>query len=138
MKYAYLITPFFAWLVAGSVKFVVNCIIARRLAFDLIGYGGMPSNHTAIVTSMATLICLNEGLGTPAFGVALTLAFIVVLDATSLRSQVGRHAKAINRLSASMSISPMRERMGHSLTEIIAGVVAGAVVAMFVTWLTEV
>ena len=99
MDYVYAITPFVAWLVAGSLKFLVNSARAGKPAFGLIGYGGLPSNHSAIVSSMAALIALREGIGSPAFGVALTLAFIVILDASSLRKQVGRQAKAINALT---------------------------------------
>jgi acid phosphatase family membrane protein YuiD len=43
MDYSYLLTPLLAWLTAGSVKFLMNSMRARRLAFDLIGYGGLPS-----------------------------------------------------------------------------------------------
>jgi acid phosphatase family membrane protein YuiD len=126
---AYLATPFLAWLVAGSLKFAINCARERRLAFDLIGYGGMPSNHSAIVGSMCALIALREGLGHPAFGVAVTLAFIVLLDANSLRRQVGKHAVAINRLDRDAGL---RERMGHSRAEIAAGLVTGTAVAWVV------
>jgi acid phosphatase family membrane protein YuiD len=89
MEFSYVLTPFLAWLVAGLLKFSINSIKAKQLAFGLIGYGGLPSNHSAIVTSMAALIAMKEGLGHPAFGVAITLAFIVILDASSLRRQVG-------------------------------------------------
>jgi hypothetical protein len=98
MDLSYLLMPFFAWLVAGGSKFVINCVRERRMAFDLIGYGGMPSNHSAIVSSVAALIALREGLDHPAFAVAVGLAFVVMLDANSLRRQVGRHAQQINRL----------------------------------------
>ena len=129
MEYIYLITPFAAWLVAGITKFIVNSIKAKQLAFGLIGYGGLPSNHSAIVSSMVFLIALKEGITHPAFGVAITLAFIVLLDANSLRQQVGKHAKAINSLQADTEIKPLRERMGHTRIEILAGVIVGGVVA---------
>ncbi|WP_029408069.1 divergent PAP2 family protein [Thiomicrorhabdus sp. Milos-T2] len=131
MEYIYLITPFVAWLVAGITKFMVNSIRAKQLAFGLIGYGGLPSNHSAIVSSMVFLIALKEGISHPAFGVALTLAFIVLLDANSLRQQVGKHAKAINQLQAQSDNAPkpLRERMGHTKIEILAGIVVGALVA---------
>jgi len=80
-------------------KFIINSIKAKQFAFDLIGYGGLPSNHNAIVSSMAALIALKEGIGHPAFGVAVTLAFIVMLDAKSLWRQVGKHAVVINKLT---------------------------------------
>jgi acid phosphatase family membrane protein YuiD len=125
LDYSYALTPFVAWLLAGCSKFAINSLRAKRLAFDLIGYGGMPSNHSAIVSSMAVLIALKEGIAYPAFGVAVTLAFIVLLDASSLRRQVGLHAQAINLLSAEQT-PPLRQRMGHSRGEILAGLLVGA------------
>ena len=56
MDFSYALTPLLAWLVAGILKFTINSIKARQLAFGLIGYGGLPSNHSAIVSSMAALI----------------------------------------------------------------------------------
>lgn len=125
MDLIYLITPFFAWLVAGCAKFAINTLRAKRLAFDLIGYGGMPSNHSSIVSSAAAIIAFNEGLQEPALVVALALAFIVILDANSLRQQVGKHAKAINVLNKDKAEKPLRERMGHTRLEILAGIVTG-------------
>ncbi|GAL32620.1 acid phosphatase/vanadium-dependent haloperoxidase related [Vibrio maritimus] len=74
MDLSYLITPFFAWLITGCAKFAINTIKSRRLAFDLIGYGGMPSNHSAIVSSATAIITFKEGLDSPALVVALALA----------------------------------------------------------------
>jgi hypothetical protein len=130
MDFSYALTPFLAWLVAGVLKFTINSIEAKKLAFGLIGYGGLPSNHSAIVSSMAALIAFKEGIGHPAFGVAVTLAFIVMLDANSLRRQVGKHAGAINRLAGSSNNhDALRERMGHSRLEIAAGILVGIAVA---------
>ncbi len=125
MDLSYVITPFFAWLVAGCAKFAINTIRAKRLAFDLIGYGGMPSNHSSIVSSAAAIIAFNQGLQEPALVVALALAFIVILDASSLRQQVGKHATAINTLNQDKSTPRLRERMGHTRLEILAGIITG-------------
>jgi acid phosphatase family membrane protein YuiD len=130
MDLSYALTPFLAWLVAGVLKFIINSIKAGQLAFGLIGYGGMPSNHSAIVSSVAALVAFKEGVEHPAFGVALALAFIVMLDANSLRRQVGKHAEAINRLNANNPDPiPLRERMGHTRWEIAAGIAVGVAVA---------
>lgn len=130
---SYALTPLLAWLVAGVLKFMINSIKAKQLAFGLIGYGSLPSNHSAIVSSMAALIALKEGIGHPAFGVAITLAFIVMLDANSLRSQVGKHAVVINRLATySQAHETLRERMGHTRIEIAAGILVGIGVAVAV------
>lgn len=133
LSFSYVLTPFLAWLVAGVSKFIINSIKAKQLAFGLIGYGGLPSNHSAIVSSMAALIALKEGISHPAFGVSVTLAFIVMLDASSLRRQVGRHAAAINELTADrVKHQALRERMGHTCVEIGAGSAVGIVVAFLV------
>lgn len=131
IDFSYAATPLLAWLVAGALKFSINSLRAGKPAFGLIGYGGLPSNHSAIVCSMAALIGFNEGIGHPAFGVAVTLAFIVMLDAASLRRQVGRHAAAINSLDAKAKTGakPLRERMGHTPVEIAAGIATGVAVA---------
>jgi hypothetical protein len=131
---SYLLTPFLAWLIAGCSKFAINCLCERRLAFDLIGYGGLPSNHSAITGSMVALIALKEGIDTPAFGVAVTLTYIVILDAGSLRRQIGLHAGAINALTPQNS-RKLRERMGHSPLEIAAGLVVGALSAALMYWI---
>jgi acid phosphatase family membrane protein YuiD len=138
MDYSYLLCPFVAWLTAGIFKFCINSLRAKKLAFGLIGYGGLPSNHSAIVASMATLIALKEGINHPAFGVALTLTFIVILDASSLRRQVGKHAVLLNQLAQAANVkSQLRERMGHTLIEIIAGIGTGALVALVISKLVS-
>ena len=131
--YMYLITPFLAWLVCGITKFLINCIKEKRLAFDLIGYGGMPSNHSTIVSSMVSFIAFKEGIDTPAFGVALTVAFIVILDANSLRKQVGKHAQAINQLKHYQG-EKLRERVGHSKLEILCGILLGCYIGMIISF----
>lgn len=136
MDFSYALTPFLAWLVAGVTKFIINSIKAKQLAFGLVGYGGLPSNHSAIASSMAALIALKEGVGHPAFGVAVTLAFIVMLDANSLRRQVGKHAVAINKLTVGDSDRhSLRERVGHTRVEIGAGIAVGIAVAATVNTL---
>jgi acid phosphatase family membrane protein YuiD len=126
MDLTYLVTPVLTWLVVGPIKFLINSVRQRRWAFNLVGNGGFPSNHSAVVSSMATLIALREGMDHPAFGVAVTLAFVVMIDANSLRQHVGRQAAAINRLAgAGQAQRPLRERMGHTLVEIAGGVCTG-------------
>ncbi len=132
MDLSYIVTPFFAWLIAGSSKFLINSFKAKQFAFGLIGYGGMPSNHSAIVSSMVALIAFKEGYEHPALGVAITLAFIVLIDANSLRNQVGQQAKAINLLNQDKEIPDLRERMGHSKLELLGGIVVGIVTAYLV------
>lgn len=130
----YLILPFAAWLGAGGLKFVINSIKAKRLAFDLIGYGGMPSNHTSVIVSMTVYIYLREG-SSDAFGLAVAISFLIILDALDLRNKVGLHAKAINK-----NLKPedrLRERVGHTKLEILGGCVFGYVVAIIAHFISD-
>jgi len=131
MDLAYALVPFVAWFIAGSIKFVINSIKARQAAFVQIGYGGLPSNHTAIVSSAAALIAIRQGLDSAPFCAAVALAFIVMLDAGTLRRQIGAQAQAINRLTDSKD-EVLRESMGHSRLEIAAGIFVGISTAWIV------
>jgi len=132
MDIDYAITPLVAWLAAGSSKFLINSIKARQWAFGQIGYGGLPSNHSAIVSSAAAMVFFKEGIDHPAFGIAVALMFIVILDASSLRQQIGRHATAINRLNRHHETPALRERIGHTRLEIVAGIGVGILTAWMI------
>lgn len=133
MTLVYAVTPVLTWVLVGPLKFLINSARTRRWAFHLVGNGGFPSNHSAVVSSMAMLIALREGIGHPAFGVIMTVALIVVIDANSLRQHVGRHAQAINRLGAAEAGSkPLRERMGHTVFEIFGGLLTGSAIGYLV------
>jgi acid phosphatase family membrane protein YuiD len=138
MDTSYIITPFIAWLIAGSSKFVINSIKAKSAAFKQIGYGGFPSNHTSIVTSIAWLIAIKEGVESPALGVAIALSFVVILDATSLRVKVGVHAERLNTLAPGEP--PLRKKVGHTPIEILGGILTGLFTALAIDclapWLT--
>jgi len=127
---SYLLAPLIGWFAAGTLKFGINSLLCRRLAWERIGYGGMPSTHSAIVSTTAVLIGLREGWDTPAFSIAATLTVVVAVDALGLRREVGRHAAALNRiLDGEPGRRRFRERMGHRKTEVLAGLLTGAACA---------
>ena len=127
MNLIYLLTPFSAWICAGLLKFFINSVREHKLAFNLIGYGGFPSNHSTIISSAVVQVAIQEGISNPAFGVGIAAAFIIMLDAVSLRREVGRHARILNKLSHDSEI--LRVRMGHKPYEIVAGIILGGIVA---------
>lgn len=132
----YLVAPLFAWLVAGSLKFAINSLKLRGPAWSQVGYGGLPSTHTSIVSTTAVLIGLREGWNTPVLGAAATLTFIVIIDALSLRGHIGAHARALNTvLRGDPSHRALRERIGHHWTEVLAGLFVGSACAAFLNWL---
>ncbi|GAA0486977.1 hypothetical protein GCM10008986_10510 [Salinibacillus aidingensis] len=133
----YFLAPFAGWLASGSLKFLIHYFKFGKDARQHTGNGGFPSTHTATVSSTAFLIGLGEGFLSPVFGLAVTVLFIVILDATGLRIAVGKQAFIINRLHSDDSGKKLRERMGHSLTEIIGGLVVGLLVSLILYYVFQ-
>ena len=128
--WVYVAAPAIAWVTAGSIKFAINSIRSRQAAFDQIGYGGLPSTHMTIVSTVAALIAMREGMASGAFGAALGLMAIVGIDAMSLRRHIGLQARSINEMLRERERpTPHRERIGHSMIELGAGVVVGIATA---------
>lgn len=98
--------------------------------------GGIPSAHSAFVTALSVSIGLRSGFGSDLFAVAFVFSAIVVYDAYRLRGAVEKHAKLLNRLAARFH-SDERERLsemiGHTLPEIVSGVLVGGIFAWGVT-----
>ncbi len=124
MKYFFL--PFVAWFIAGTCKFFINCIRQRRIALDLIGYGGFPSTHTTVIASAVFLLGFEEGMDNPIFSFSLSVLLLFCIDAHGLRRKIGAHAEQLNRLQQNVKL---RERMGHNWLEIFGGLVLGMAIA---------
>ena len=119
----YVLMPFLAWCIAGCLKFVVNYIRFGNKAKSLIGYGGFPSTHTTIMSSVVFLAGFHEGFASALFSVGLGTLLVLVIDAHGLRRKVGEQAMVLNILQDE---KVLRERMGHSWGEICGGLVLGA------------
>ncbi|TSC58434.1 MAG: hypothetical protein Greene041619_658 [Candidatus Peregrinibacteria bacterium Greene0416_19] len=90
--------------------------------------GGMPSSHSAFVTSL--LIIVERKLSTESieFAIAFCFACIVWYDAVMVRGMLGKQAEILNHLQPWRHL---RTRLGHSLPEVAGGILFGAVV----TWI---
>jgi acid phosphatase family membrane protein YuiD len=122
----------FAWALAQFIKVPIFYIMYKRVNWGLLfSSGGMPSSHSALVTSMMLAIGLFEGFNTSLFALAVTLAMIVVYDAAGVRREAGRHAEKINILINELfsghpiSDKQLKEVIGHTPAQVIAGVFLG-------------
>jgi acid phosphatase family membrane protein YuiD len=137
-----LIAGFISWSLAQLIKIPWNYFSTRRWDWVLLlRAGGMPSSHTALVASVAHSIGLFAGFNTPLFALALTLAVIVIYDATGIRRQAGIHAEFINRIVRDMvkgkrsQEKQLREVLGHTPLEALAGTLLGIGVAQLIWFL---
>lgn len=85
--------------------------------------GGMPSSHSAFVTSLLIIVERRLGAESVEFAVAFVFAAVVWYDAVSLRREVGLQAELLNRLQ---HWQHLRESVGHSLVQVLAGIAFGA------------
>ena len=93
--------------------------------------GGMPSSHASTVVSLATSVCLLKGANSIEFAIAMVFSGIVLYDATGVRRQAGKHAKALNTLVDSIEISEeFKEFLGHTPLEVFWGSILGIVIGL--------
>jgi hypothetical protein len=138
-----LLTAIAGWFIAQVLKVPVNYLRERKWNWALFfAAGGMPSSHSALVTSTAMGAGLNYGFNSPIFAVAVALAMIVVYDATGVRRQAGMQAQTINILVEELlqghpiSEQHLREVLGHTPLEAMGGVLIGLVTAtcLWLVW----
>lgn len=132
------------WILGQLIKVPVEYLRHRRWDWTLLlSAGGMPSSHSALMTSVTTSIGLNAGWGNPIFALALAVTAIVVYDATGVRRQAGFHAERINLIARELlhlkkldesEMSYLREIIGHTPGEAAAGVLFGILIALLVQW----
>lgn len=136
MSISYAVAPVVGWLAADVLKSVIKSITTRKIQLELLSYGGLPSSHATVVCTTATLIGTRAGMDSPEFALALTIAILFIVDAINLRQWVGEHAKAINVIRlAQTEFAPLRERVGHNLFEILAGIALGMACGYYLAWL---
>ena len=132
-----LLTGLTAWILAQVLKIPIDLIQSHKWNWALFfAAGGMPSSHSALVTSTAAAVGLHYGFDNPVFGVAVAIAMVVVYDATGIRRQAGMQAQKINILVEELlkghpvSQEHLREVLGHTPLEALGGVTLGLIVAV--------
>ncbi|MCP9772918.1 divergent PAP2 family protein [Synechococcus sp. Tobar12-5m-g] len=111
----------------------------------LLETGGMPSSHSALVTGAAAGIGWELGFDDPLFAFACTIAFVVMYDASGVRRAAGLQARRLNSLPKQLwqagatapadtppqpPPQPLKESLGHTRLEVLAGSLIGPAVAL--------
>jgi acid phosphatase family membrane protein YuiD len=125
-----------AWMLAQLLKVILHTATNKRFDVSrLVDTGGMPSSHTAFVTSLSTAVGWTEGLQSPLFAITLCFSLIVIYDATNLRRNAGHQAQMVNELVVQLlhgkylhekfPFRKLRELLGHTPAEVFVGAVLG-------------
>lgn len=132
-----LLAALLSFVLAQTIKVFTSWYRDRRWDLkQLVGSGGMPSSHSATVTALAAAIGLQEGFGGSMFAISLVIACVVMYDAFGVRLQAGRQAEVLNQIVYELPAEhplaesrPLRELLGHTPPQVIAGAVLGLTTA---------
>lgn len=134
-----LISGLLAWWLAQFTKPFTEYLVTHTWNWGLwFSSGGMPSSHSALVTATALAIGFYAGFGSPAFALSVAVCMIVIYDAAGVRRQAGLHAQKLNQLITALlsghpiSEQTLKEVIGHTPRQVVAGVVLGIIVAFLV------
>lgn len=129
-----------AWLVAQLLKTIRTLVTTHRLNLSyLTASGGMPSSHSALVTALATSVARVDGLGSSAFAIAVTLAGVVMYDATGVRLAVSKQARILNLMlddffnERGINEKRLHELIGHTPVQVFAGALLGIFFGILLT-----
>ena len=123
-----------SWFWAQLIKTIIHAIVTKSIDFTrLIGDGGMPSGHSATVSSLATAAALVYGLGSFEFAMAFIFAIVVCKDAMGVRLETGKQAKLLNefmdlfaKLEQPLSDQEkLKELVGHTPLQVCMGGLLG-------------
>ena len=132
-KYIYL--SFGVWFCIQLSKVIVDFIKTKKFNFKrIMGAGGMPSSHSAVVCCMTALLGKEYGFGSGIFGLAVIFAFVVMYDAAGIRRAAGKQAKLLNKIVETPGLTTVQvqerlvEVLGHTPVQVLVGAIIGLVV----------
>lgn len=136
-EYKYLIVPMSVWFCIQVFKVIWDLVATHKFNFKrILGAGGMPSSHSAVVTSIATMIGKTQGINSPIFALAVMFAFVVMYDAAGVRRAAGKQAKLLNKLVETPGLSNIQvqeklvEVLGHTPMQVVVGAIVGVTVGL--------
>ena len=134
-KNRFLIVPILTWFCIQVFKVVWDLFTTKKFNFKrILGAGGMPSSHTAIVVSLSVMIGKEFGFDSPIFALSTIFAFIVMYDAAGVRRAAGKQARLLNKIVETPGLSDIEvqerlvEVLGHTPFQVIVGAMIGIIV----------
>lgn len=134
-----IIVPLVLWALIQSFKVITELIINKRFNVKrILGAGGMPSSHSAVVCSLAALVGREYGFESGMFAIALIMACVVMYDAAGIRRAAGKQARILNKIldTPGLTTGEVQERLiealGHTPVQVFVGAIVGIVVGLIV------
>ena len=100
----------------------------KKLCFGRLfsGSGGMPSTHSAFVSSLTASVYLEYGLNSVLFAITLIFSLVIIYDSMGVRYEAGKQAEVLNDIVEKMNFKKvykeLKEKVGHKPIEVLFGV----------------
>ena len=129
-----------SWFMAQFLKIFTSPRHREEISFlrFVLGSGGMPSSHSAVVTATCISCGILYGFDAPIFAVSAVLAIVVMRDAAGVRLESGKQAAVINQMSREMNkkkriinAEVLQELLGHTPLQVLFGALLGCAMAFF-------
>ena len=126
----FILVPFFSLIVSQIIKFIIETIKYKKVCLERLfnGSGGMPSTHSAFVSSLTTLIYIYYGSNSQYFAISFIFSLIIIYDSVGVRYESGKHAEIINIITNNKN--KLKEKLGHTLPEVICGIILGIMISL--------
>lgn len=127
--------PVIIWFMVQSFKVIFELVKNKKINIRRIwGSGGMPSSHTALVCSLATVVAIREGVASSSFAISVILAAVVMYDAAGVRRAAGKQARVLNQIIENEGDINVQEKLiellGHTPKEVFVGAIVGVFVSI--------
>ena len=131
----FIYVPLLTWFLIQLFKVIWDLVTTKKFNFKrILGAGGMPSSHSAVVVSLATLIGRENGFDSSIFALSVIFAFVVMYDAAGVRRAAGKQAKLLNKIIETPGLTGVQvseklvEVLGHTPLQVIVGALIGVIV----------
>ena len=133
----YIIIPILTWFFIQCFKVIYDLVVTKKFNFKrIMGAGGMPSSHSAIVMCLTVLAGKEYGFDSAIFAVCLIYSFVIMYDAAGVRRAAGKQARLLNKIVQTPGLSKMEvqeklvEALGHTPFEVIVGALIGILIGI--------
>ena len=137
-----LIVPIIAWALSQVLKMFTYLIVEKKLDMKrIVSDGGMPSAHSATVSSLMVMCGWVSGFNSAIFAVSVIFAIVVMRDAVGVRRETGKQAASIKELASTVNRAFLNKNaeirtenlkvlVGHTPLQVVFGAILGFIISI--------
>lgn len=149
--FPYFLIPLRVGLFVQWLKIIIDFIVEKTIKLDYLRRsGGFPSVHGAIIGSLCTMTWLVSGFDSIDFAICIGIGILIWYDAVNIRQEAGKHAQMLNEMRKQLgelrielweithikkNFHLLKERLGHTLEELIWGIMIGILITLCTLYL---